>query len=225
MNLKITKEQFQRLRQYTTSEYIFGSKMYKTDTSNSDTDILLIIDDIFESSNYYPNIHCFQFDDIENNKQWMIATKNTFNKNLLSGESNIFGEIVLFSDVKEFPDKLLSCRSYKIIKGFIGRAKFDLKLLGTSKDKKNNKSFHISRCLYVAECLLEGKLPVLEDIGCYSNISKDELQTKEIQLRTKCNSMFESDELSMYPILKFDGVITELESMLVESNNTKEFRY
>jgi hypothetical protein len=227
MNIKITKEQFDILKQYTISRYTFGSHLHKTNTEQSDKDIVLILDDIFNSDRIYPNIHCFQFDDIENNTQWMLTTESTFYKNLLSGESNIFAELVLFTDITN-SDKLLTCRTYKIIKGFVGRAKFDLKLLNTSKDKKNRKSFHISRCLYVAECLLEGRLPELNDIGRYQKLSKDELQSKELQLRTKCNSMYENNELTMYPILNVDNKfpdIHEIEELLMNANNIKEFKY
>lgn len=226
MNIKITKEQFDVLKLHVLSEYIFGSCLYGTNDENSDKDILLILDDIFITDKIYPNFHCFQFDDIENDTQWLLTTERTFNMNLLSGESNIFAELVLFSDIPSFHDKLKMCRTSKIIKGFIGRAKFDLKLLGTSKDKKNRKVFHVSRCLYIAECLLENRLPELDKIGIYSGLSKSELQEKGFTLRNICNKMFELNELTMYPVLEIEnGELTELEQLLIESNNTKEFIY
>lgn len=228
MNLKITKEQFNILKQFVKSEHIFGSWLHGTNTEDSDKDILLILSDIFASDKFYPNIHCFQFDDIENNTQWLLTTENTFNKNLLSGESNIFAELVLFSSIENFPDKLLTCRTLKIIRGFIGRAKFDLKLFGTSKDKKNRKAFHISRCLYIAECLINDELPRLNKIGCYSHLEKNVLQRMELDLRTKCNKMYESDELSLYPVLKLSNnhsTLNEIENLLIQSNNIKEFNY
>ena len=228
MNLKITEEQFNTLKSFVISEHVFGSWLHNVNTAQSDKDILLILDDIFVSDRFYPNIHCFQFDDIKNNTQWLLTTKNTFNKNLLSGESNIFAELVLFSSIDEFPDKLLTCRTFKIIRGFIGRAKFDLKLLGTSKDKKNRKAFHISRCLYIAECLINDRLPEIDKIGCYSHLEKNVLAGMELNLRTQCNKMYELDELSMFPILNIENkhvCLTELEDMLIQSNNMKEFNY
>lgn len=228
MNIKITKEQFYKLRHYVESEHIFGSHLYQTATDKSDKDILLLLDNIFISDYMYPNVHCFQFDDLENNIQYMITTYSTFNKNLLTGESNIFAELVLFTDDFDVYEKLPTCRTYKIIKGFIGRAKFDLKLLGTSKDKKNRKSFHISRCLYIAECLLDNQLPMLNRIDNYINFSKEELVAKEFELRTRCNKMFESDELLMYPVFALQNgkaELNEFEQLLIESNNVKEFQY
>jgi hypothetical protein len=228
MNLKITEDQFNILKKYVISEYIFGSWLHKTNTVNSDKDVLLILDDIFVSDRIYPNIHCFQYDDVKNNIQWMLTTESTFNKNLLSGESNIFAELVLFSEFSKFNDKLLTCRTVKIIKGFIGRAKFDLKLLGTSKDKKNRKAFHISRCLYIAECLLDNKLPDLNLIGCYSDLDKDALSAMELNLRNKCVELYEKNELHWYPVLSINNQhdeLNELDEMLAAANNLKEFNY
>ena len=45
MNIKITKEQHLRLCKLEFKEYIFGSHLHRTNTINSDKDILRVIKD------------------------------------------------------------------------------------------------------------------------------------------------------------------------------------
>ena len=59
---------------YSIEEYVFGSKLYGTDNENSDTDILVIYKCPIAWKKYIntlPNFHMFQYDDCENNKQFI----------------------------------------------------------------------------------------------------------------------------------------------------------
>lgn len=149
MNIKITKEQHLRLCELEFKEYIFGSHLHGTNNINSDKDILRVIKDniIFNNSNtlgkYLPNVHIFQYDDIENNTQYVYMTEYQFWCNLFSGDGHIQADIILLTDYFENP--LFLCRTYKIIKGYLGLVKRDLKYYGKNKKKQ----LHCIRGLYI----------------------------------------------------------------------------
>ena len=154
MNIKITKEQHLRLCELEFKEYIFGSYLHRTNNIDSDKDILRVIKDniIFNNSNtlgkYLPNIHIFQYDDIENNTQYVWMTEYQFWYNLFSGDGHIISDIILLTDYFENP--LFLCRTYKIIKGYLGLVKRDLKYY----DKSEKKQLHCIRGLYIVNKLI-----------------------------------------------------------------------
>ena len=222
MNIKITKEENLVLNHLTIKSYIVGSKLYRTDNFDSDTDYLIIYNSIGDSDIYYPNSHQLQYDDIDNNSQYIYTTERQFYSNLFSGDSTINVDVILFYDDYTESEKLNICRTYNIIKAFLGFVKRDIKFLGKNK----SKLFHVHRGLYCAEKLLNNELPILSDLTKL-NMSSDtkELLSKCNELRERMNKLFESDELTLYPKNPICSVKSSIEKKLIESNNTREFRY
>ena len=227
MNIKITKEQHDQLCKLPYKEYLFGSQLHCIANKNSDFDYIRVISDDFYLSftslaKYLPNIHSWQ-SDLDDNSQVVWMTKRQFYHNLFSGDGNMVADVVMLSG--EFENSLFLCRTYKIIKAYIGVAKRDLKLHGDSDKKK----FHALRSLYMAEKLMDNELPIVEDIqllhknysGCYLP-SKETLQQKEQDLRNRLNDMLNKGELDMYP--KFVE-LNELVQIMTNTNNIKEFKY
>jgi len=226
MNIKINKEQHERLSEKHFAEYIFGSQLHGIASEDSDEDYIRLYDfeDIFplemDSIPFMlPNIHSFQYDDVENNKQYVYMTEEQFWRNLWSGDGNMIADVVLLSEHRL--DSLHLCRTQKVIKGFIGVAKRDLKLHGNVEKKR----FHAYRSLMMAEKLMDNVLPTTQDIIDLKTStlpSKEELFEKERELRERLNDMFNKGEITLYPKFEVDD---ELLGMMFDSNNIKEFKY
>jgi len=239
MNIKISKAQHDRLQAAGVDSYLVGSYLYGTNTETSDKDYLCIynINSVFGkgTSNILmglPNIHQFQY--TENNTDYLYTSYTQFWCNFYSGDSTINVDAALFvmfneddrAEVPGLDEKILkTCRSYNIIKAFIGFAKRDIKIW--AKNKSDKKLFHIYRGFYMADCLLKNVYPQLDDIraltedGCM--IERLEiLNAEEERLRTLCNTMFDNGELLRYNFLPVED---DLLTLLLESNNTKEFKY
>jgi len=229
MNLKITKKLHEELPELKFEEYVFGSHLHGISNENSDYDYVRVIGDglykHFESlAKYLPNIHSWQYDDVENKTQYVWMTQTQFYRNLFSGDGNMIADIVLMSG--KFPDPLFLCRTYKIIKGYLGVAKRDLKLHG-HKTKSEKKIFHAMRSLYMAKCLMNNYLPNTQDIinlklGSVEPSHVEGLFDKESKYRKKLNEMLENKEIDMYPLFMESN---ELIQLMVNSNNVKEFKY
>lgn len=227
MNLKITQEQHNYLEQnYDYKEYLFGSQLHGIANKESDFDYVRVIPDDFyfefgTLARFLPNIHSWQFDDEDTQYVWMTETQ--FYHNLFSGDGNMIADIVLLSG--EFNDSLFLCRTYKIIKAYIGVAKRDLRLHGESDKKK----FHALRSIYMAESLIGNHIPTVEAIqllyknygGCYLP-SLETLKDKEQTLREKINNMLNKGEIDLYPKFTEEASLAQLMS---SSNNLKEFKY
>lgn len=236
MNIKISKIEHERLLEYELGRGLMGSRMYGTDDENSDTDALLIYNPEVFSGNFpiftwgLPNIHQFQYDDKENNIQYIWTTEEQFWRNLYSGDSTINVDMLLFGALPEvmgWDDVTLGnevdiCRTYKIIKAFLGFAKRDLNRI---KDGKH-KMFHACRSLYMADCLLENEYPTISYIQTLKNVcdgfsieaQKDYMK----QLRVKATRLYEENKLSLYYVPKEHDTLLD---KLLQSNNTKQFTY
>lgn len=223
MNIKITEQEAEFLFDRETTRHLIGSHLYGTATDKSDTDYLVCYDYEFYSNKYYPNFHQFQLD--RDNIQFIFTSEYQFWKNLYSGDSTINADVVMFSDIFGISDKdkLLVLRTYKIIKAFIGFAKRDLK---QAKGNLYYKKFaHAQRGLYCAEKLLNNEIPKVKE---WLNITTTikELTEKEIELRRKCNELFEKKELTLYSIdTKLITPENSLEQKMIEANNIIEFKY
>ncbi|MCU0329313.1 MAG: hypothetical protein MUE53_10005, partial [Chitinophagales bacterium] len=125
MNIIFSEEEHLFLQSQIIQTIIFGSRLYGSHNESSDTDKLCIYktSDI-ELHSGLPNIHQFQFKDKDNNIDYIYCSELQFWKNLLSGDSTINADIVLFTDL--YPSKLEICRTYKTIKAYLGFAKRDL---------------------------------------------------------------------------------------------------
>lgn len=222
MNIVINIEEKNELDKLVIRKFKIGSVLYQTNNKNSDTDILNIYNTTdFELKSALPNYHQFQYKDIENNIDWLYTSELQFWKNFYSGDSTINADVVIFTDlVKTNIEKLELCRTFKVIKSYIGFAKRDLKQV--NKDK--SKIFHAERGLYTANELINGRLPIIDDIKrIYDNAADfNYLVELEAELRNICNKMYESNELKTYYIKETDNSFL---NKLLNSNNIKEFKY
>ena len=230
MNIKISKEQADFiLNQNNYKTYLIGSRLYGTNKIDSDYDFLIIYKNFHnEIDMFYPNYHQLQYDEIGDNKQLqlMFTSENQFYRNLFSGDATINADIVMFTNFNNYNDseKLNILRTFNIIKAYIGFAKRDIKYINKGK----NKIFHIERGLYCAEKLINNELPNLEDIKfIYNNPNLDIKRLKQCEedLRYRCNNLFENNELTLFPKLPIIDPKNDIEKLLIESNNIKEFKY
>lgn len=224
MNIKIKKGEHGELMAKKIHDCVIGSKLYGTDAENSDTDILCIFEPgrSWSASMAYPSQHQFQYDDVANNTQYIWTTILQFWRNLNSGDSTINADVVLFGkNPVSVTDswRLKSVRNYKVVKAYIGFARRDLK-----NYKGKNKLFHAERSLYCAECIMNGQLPTIEVIQDIAKSPQDRLEliAWESDLRKRCNTMYEKDELKTYSIAVTGDKLLQ---KLLDSNNIKEFKY
>lgn len=234
MNIKINKTEHEYLQDFVLTKFVVGSRMYGTANEESDTDYLCIYtEDAFGLLSSLdqmdlPNIHQFQYDDKEGNAQYIYTTKKQFFQNLCSGDSTINAEVIMFGDGKRLPvigDPLKLCRTYNIIKAYIGFAKRDLKT-----PSKKNKMFHAYRSLYFAESLMDNRIPLLKEVNLIKNstLGVGTLILWESNLRKRCNKMYDYGELKRYYIPTLPKSLhpwNTLGTKLLNSNNTKEFKY
>lgn len=226
MNVKITTELHDQLCKYNFKEYLFGSQLHGIATEESDFDYIRVIPDTFydqihTEAKYLPNIHSWQYDDKENNTQYVWTTETQFYRNLFSGDGNMIADVVLLSDDWGQMESIFFCRTYKIIKGFLGVGKRDLKLHGNVEKKR----FHAYRSFMMAEMLMAKRLPTVNDI---QNLkakflpSKDELLNKEQKLRDELNHLLNEGLVDLYPHFIETN---DLVRVMVGANNVKEFKY
>ncbi len=248
MNIKISKEEHEFLQGYKLDQILMGSKLYGVDTDKSDTDYLCIystpIEWIGHKFNCFPNIHQFQYTDTESNIDYVYTSEDQFYVNLFSGDSTINADICLFSDKATVLGevKLYILRTYKIIKAYLGFAKRDL-----AKGAKIDSMCHASRSLYIAQCLIDNQLPTLTGVKIEYNVLRDvhknynsglrkeldKLRKLESQCRKELQELLDSNQIQMYPDFNkhsklFPTSTNPEESLifkLLNSNNTKEFRY
>lgn len=223
MNFKITKESNEELSKIFTAEYPFGSRLHGTATDDSDYDYIRIIPESFydrftTKAKYLPNIHSFQYEDVENNSQYVYLTETQFYRNLFSGDGNMIADIVLLSN--KFDDAMILCRTYRIIKGYLGVAKRDLKLHGHVEKKR----FQSARCIYMAKCLMNNILPSVEDIVNLRNSvipSIENLNSVEQELRNELNDMYNKSLINGFPEFKEEDVLIQI---MTDANNMREYR-
>jgi hypothetical protein len=223
MNIKITEDELAEISLYVKESYVIGSRMYNTHTDDSDFDVLYIIRPFLKSDEYYPNWHQFQYDSADGKRQYMFTTKERFYRNLFSGESTINADVIMFTDFDNLSpsEKLNHCRTYNVIKAFLGFAKRDLNRYNVGK----NKHFHAARSIYCAEKLMNNELPKLEELSTYVSLNSSELITKCVDLRTRCNNMKNNKELTMFPKELIFEPKSSLERKIMEANNILEFKY
>lgn len=222
MNVKINKNEHEYLCSLNYKEYLFGSQLHGIASANSDEDYIRVIDDSFYDNfttlgKFLPNIHSWQYDD--HNKQYVWMTERQFYYNLFSGDGNMIADVVLLSG--EFEDALFLCRTYKIIKGYLGVAKRDLKLHGNVEKKR----FHATRSLYMANKLMSNQSPSISDIVDLKNSklqTREELFEIENRLRVSLNLMLDSGKIDMVP--KFIET-NSLAQIMINCNNIREFKY
>lgn len=223
MNIIINKEEKEYLHGLVIKKITIGSHLYGTNNENSDIDYLNIYKTTeLELNSGLPNYHQFQYKD-PNNIDWLYTSELQFWKNFYSGDSSINTDVVLFTDYVNDDKKLKLCRTYKVIKAYLGFAKRDLKQI----NKDSSKLFHAKRGLYCADKLINGKLPLISDIqdiynGVTMDITLQGLIWIENEIRTKLNELYNSNEIKSYYIEQTKNTLFD---KLLDSNNIKEFKY
>lgn len=226
MNIKISKELHEQLCQLEYKEYLFGSQLHGIANENSDYDYIRVISDDFYNrfsslARFLPNIHSFQYTEGKE-VQYIWMTESQFWRGFFSGDGNMTADPIILSG--EFDDPLHLAYCYRVIKGYLGVTKRDLKL---HKDWKK-KIFHSLRSLYMAEMLIDKKLPTVEGIKqLHKNHSEqlpsvESLKKRETELRQRLNDMLNKGEIDLYPRFKEE---CELIQILADSNNIREFKY
>lgn len=220
MNIIIDQEEHEFLQSITLNRFLVGSRLYGTAREDSDTDYLCVYatseEELYAG---LPTAHQFQYKDLEGNTDWNYCSELQFRKNLYSGESVIQADIVLFTSYSD--KKLALCRTYKVIKAYLGFARRDLKEAGKGREQK---LWHAARSLYCAAELLEGWLPDLAGIQNLYGRQHDQqqLEEQEQHLRAIANRQYEQGTLQLYYI---EACGHPLWQKLLNSNNTKAFRY
>lgn len=223
MNYKITKQQHNYLCTFPFKQYLFGSQLHGIATKNSDFDYVRVISDDFYKSftsfaKYLPNIHSFQYTQGKD-IQYVWMTESQFWRGFFSGDGNMLADIVILSG--EFENPLFLSYTYKVIKGYIGVTKRDLRL---HKDW-DKKIFHSTRSLYMAETLMKKELPFVKSVIKLYNqerLSVKYLSAKEKELRDCLNNMLNKGEIDLYPNFKEEN---ELAKIMASTNNIREFKY
>jgi predicted nucleotidyltransferase len=220
MNIIINEEEHEWLQQQIVKEFIVGSHLYGTSNADSDTDYLCLYQTSeVELYSGLPNVHQFQYKDEIASVDWNYCSALQFWKNLYKGDSTINADIILFTDYRH--NKLEICRTYKIIKAYLGFAKRDIKQISKEGSKK---AVHAARGLYCAEMLLKNELPSLQDIQqvYLQRFGVENLQVKEQHLRAIANQQYDDGLLKNYYIEECSNPLLQ---KLLNSNNNKEFRY
>ena len=223
MNIKITEEQRHELWERRGKSQIFGSNLYGTQTENSDVDILYFYRD-FPNFGGVPNNHCFQFKRDNVDEIWVGFDQ--YDYLLQKGDNTIFPELILFSDNYSDEHKLERCRTYSIIKSFVGFSKRDLYV--GNKWNNSKRICHAIRCLYIAQKLLDNKLPIVSEfillqakiIGNQERV--DQLNLDYEDIRKQMNEQYQDGRLNLYYIPK---VANQLHQLQLNSNNLKEWKY
>ena len=158
MNIHFTsKELKEQLDKSTIFEIEVGSGMYNLKTPESDTDILCIyLEGSLNLTSITPNHHQLQYNDKENNIDYIYTSLSQFVKNIISGDSTINYEVLQSTEFREqfknlyfFVNKLDKINT---IKSYLGMAKRDVKML--KKEPSNKKAYHIRRGILFAVSLL-----------------------------------------------------------------------
>lgn len=226
MNIMINEEEANRLFLHEEKRFLMGSHLYGTNTENSDKDYIVIYDDvIFKDSPLMglPNIHQFQYKDVENNIDYIFTSWRQFWQNQQSGDSTINSDIILLGKSSKWSEekRLKYCTTYKVIKAYLGFAKRDLK-----DWKKEGKVFHAARSIYTAQALLKNKIPsitMIQEMKRKCNIISIPEYKNDLHIyRTQLNDMYQTRHLENYYIPTYSD---SLVNKLAESNNTRQFKY
>lgn len=165
MNIHITDiEEFEKLKKATLLAIPIGSKMYGTNSENSDSDLLHIyVPSISERNSFVTTHHQLQYK--ENNIDYIFINIQSFIRNCLIGDSPLNIECIFSNEMKysEHLNFLYDMRkafnNYKIVKGYLGMGERDIKQISIKKNdiSKNKKLAHARRCLAFAEQILNDK--------------------------------------------------------------------
>lgn len=218
MNIMITKGEHEFLQNRKHDTYIIGSRMYGTNTPESDIDYLYVYEDFEEVAPFLPNKHQFQYK--EEGVDHIYTSGTQFFKNLVTGESTINADVIMFAYPMKDENKLKMVRTYKVVRAYLGMARRDIRQWRAG----HHKLVHAARGLHCAEFLMDNRLPRLDVIRALSKINQDKeiLLEEHEAMRTRCSELYERDDLKSYfiPIIG-----NSLVQKLQDANNIKEFHY
>lgn len=178
MNIHFTsKELKEQLDKSTIFEIEVGSGMYGLKTSESDTDILKIyLEGSLNLTSITNNHHQLQYNDTENNVDYIYTSLGQFVKNIISGDSTINYEVLQHPEFKKkFPNLFFFVNKLdkiNTVKSYLGMAKRDLKMI--KNNFSNKKLYHIGRGVLFAEA-------VLNSIDIFDAISENYIKLKKIR--------------------------------------------
>lgn len=199
MNIHFTDKKLKKqLDQSTIFEIEVGSGMYGLKTPESDTDILCIyLEGSLNLTSITPNHHQLQYNDIDNNIDYIYTSLGQFIKNIISGDSTINYEVLQSHEFrKQFPDLYFHVNNLdkiNTVKSYLGMAKRDIKSF--KKEPSDKKAYHISRGILFANCIINNKniFEILEDTRTQLKEIRNDYSDIDIyHLETVMNSLRES---------------------------------
>lgn len=189
MNIHFTDKKLkEELDQSTIFEIEVGSGMYGLKTPESDTDILKIyLEGSLNLTSITPNHHQLQFNDTENNIDYIYTSLGQFVKNIISGDSTINYEVLQHPDFREqFKDLYFFVNTIdkiNTIKSYLGMAKRDIKSF--KKEPSNKKAYHIQRGILFAESMLN-------DVDIFETL---DLHRENLSLIRDSNSLLDFEHI------------------------------
>ncbi len=162
-------ELFEKLKNATLHKVVIGSSMYGTNDVNSDVDYLYIyVPSISECNTFYPSHHQLQYK--ENGIDHNFVNIFTFFKNCLNGDSTINIEVISHDSIKNsylsfLWDMRFAFYNYKIVRGFSGLCRRDLRELPKyAENEKNKKIAHVLRGHEFCKMIMENRFnPIISD--------------------------------------------------------------
>lgn len=168
MNLKLLEP---IPEQHVLDKLPFGSRVYGTDTIDSDADYVVFIDlDCGDLVLQYGN----------DRVDYIYVNPFNFFKHIRKGSQPAFFEV---AHSEKFITNILDYYTYEMAKCYLGLAKRDL--------KHGYREFHVNRCIWMAEHIMRKELIDLSKIE-YLEVDYDSkrLESKIKKLRTQLNKQF-----------------------------------
>lgn len=217
MNIHIHKDQYNFIINNTISyKFTIGSKLYKLDDKNSDTDYLIIYHPFYNQIiDPFLNQHQFQYKDVDNNIDYNLVDIITFIKNLTSGDSTINYELINGDEIKNTDLKFLfdykkEFSTYNIAKAYLGFAKRDIRDFYKKKSLKDKLStvLHVYRSFNIANSIINNYSSDINLIYSMLKSFKENIKTY--------------DELGLRKLLKnIKPLIDESRNILTDLHNKR----
>ncbi len=229
MNIHIEdRELFEDLKRISIVDIEIGSKMYGTNNENSDTDILYIYIPSYDEMNSISSSH-HQYQFKENDVDHIFTDIYTFIKNSLNGDSTINFEVINSEKLKGTKLEWLYnlrgfFRNYKILRGYLGRARKDLKQMKSKssiEDMTKKLSHGIRSYQFACDVLENNFKSEWDDSYHYDILSKvrnmtnkrkiyeraSEYELKISVLRERVNHLLDSNKLGMEHYLSSEQIV------------------
>lgn len=242
MNIHIKDENlFKNLKAASLFSCEFGSKLYKTNDSQSDTDIHYIYcTSDNELKSFTRSHHHLQYK--ENGVDHIFVSLHTFMNNILKGDSTVLFELLFTDNFKASPLEFLndirnSFINYPIIRSYLGLANRDHKYYHkkvTHRDQIKTIS-HIYRGYFFAKSLLENNFSLvnkdfLEVFAILKQIGETDFKEKKkhltaahnlvSNLRIELNDKFNNGNLDLprFMLVENQAILDICIKILMNSN-------